>query len=70
MTAEEPARGYAPMGSMMTDDSSEIDDFARRAVAGDEQAPNAVFQRHRERLERMVRFGWTADCRDGSIRPT
>jgi len=40
----------------MTSDGIEVGDLLRRAAAGDEQAVNELFARHRDRLRAMVRL--------------
>src|SRR5262245_52960932 len=42
------------MGTLMEQNSSETVDLLHRARAGDGQALNALFERYRERLRRMV----------------
>lgn len=44
------------MGTTMTGESSETGDLLARARAGDEASLAALFDRHRERLRRMVRL--------------
>jgi RNA polymerase sigma-70 factor (ECF subfamily) len=42
------------MGALMDNNSAETVDLLERARAGDRDALNAIFERHRERLRRMV----------------
>ncbi len=42
------------MGTLMTDNSTETNRLLERARAGDKEARNALFARHRPRLRRMV----------------
>src|SRR5262245_3715670 len=53
------------MGPFMDHNSSATADLIERALAGDRQALNEVFARHRERLRRMVemRLDWRLQAR-------
>src|ERR1700693_2990229 len=42
------------MGTLMDNNSAESVDLIERAMAGDREALNALFARHRDRLRRMV----------------
>jgi RNA polymerase sigma-70 factor (ECF subfamily) len=57
------------MGTLMESISSDTLDLLHRARAGDQQALNEIFSRHRDRLRRMVqmRLDWRLQARiDGS----
>jgi len=49
-------RGCLGMGSLMIENSGDVDELLTRTRAGDVQARNELFQHYRERLRRMVQF--------------
>ncbi len=60
-----PPRGYPYMGTLMENNSSDTIGLLERARAGDREALNELFTRHRGRLRRMVemRLDWRLQAR-------
>ena len=54
LSRKRPGAGVIGMGTLMDNNSRETVDLLERARAGDQQALNDIFSRHRERLRRVV----------------